>query len=202
MLLSTSILSLKDKNKYKEIDNTTTDFIHIDVMDNNFVSNYNNYDELNFNKKLDVHLMVEDVLEYIKKYEKFNPYFITFHIEVKQDINKIINYLKEKNIKVGLSIKPNTDLNELIPYLELVDLVLVMSVEPGYGGQKFIEKSTDRINELKNIREENNYHYLIEVDGGINNETIDKVKNVDIVVVGSYITNSDNFQERIDDIKK
>ncbi len=200
MLLSTSILSIKDKNRFKEIDETTTDFIHVDVMDGKFVDNYNDYEQLNFNKKLDVHLMVEDVINYIKKYEKFHPYFITFHVEINQDVKKIINYLKEKNIKVGLSIKPDTDLKKIIPFLEYIDLVLVMSVEPGHGGQKFIEKTTKRIDQLIKLREQNNYNYFIEVDGGINQETIKKVKNVDIVVSGSYITNSDNFQKQIDNI--
>lgn len=201
MLISTSILSLKDKSRFKEIDNTSTDFIHIDVMDNEFVPNYNDYDNLNFNKKIDVHLMVNDVLNYIKKYEKYSPEYITFHIEIEQDIDYLIDYLKNKGIKVGISIKPNTNLKKIIPYLDKIDLVLVMSVEPGFGGQSFIETTPNRINELIKIRKNNNYKYLIEVDGGINNKTIKLVNNVDIAVVGSYITNSDNFEEKINDLK-
>lgn len=203
-MISVSILGINEiKEKLEEIDNTTCDYIHIDIMDGIFVPNkveYNN--EYRFNKKIDIHLMVEDVEKYIEKYKILNPTYITFHFEINQNIKKIIEKIKENNIKVGISIKPNTDINLIKPYLNMIDLVLVMSVEPGFGGQKFIENSTNKINTLKKIREENNYKYLIEVDGGINIDTIDKVKNADIKVVGSYITNSQNYQEKIDTLKK
>ncbi len=203
-MISVSILGINEiKEKLEEIDNTTCDYIHIDIMDGIFVPNkveYNN--EYRFNKKIDIHLMVEDVEKYIEKYKILNPTYITFHFEINQNIKNIIEKLKENNIKVGISIKPNTDINLIKPYLNMIDLVLVMSVEPGFGGQKFIENSTNKINTLKKIREENNYKYLIEVDGGINIDTIDKVKNADIKVVGSYITNSQNYQEKIDTLKK
>lgn len=203
-MISVSILGINEiKEKLEEIDNTTCDYIHIDIMDGIFVPNkveYNN--EYRFNKKIDIHLMVEDVEKYIEKYKILNPTYITFHFEINQNIKKIIEKIKENNIKVGISIKPNTDINLIKPYLNMIDLVLVMSVEPGFGGQKFIENSTNKINTLKKIREENNYKYLIEVDGGINFDTIDKVNNADIKVVGSYITNSQNYQEKIDTLKK
>lgn len=203
-MISVSILGINEiKEKLEEIDNTTCDYIHIDIMDGIFVPNkveYNN--EYRFNKKIDIHLMVEDVEKYIEKYKILNPTYITFHFEINQNIKNIIEKIKENNIKVGISIKPNTDINLIKPYLNMIDLVLVMSVEPGFGGQKFIENSTNKINTLKKIREENNYKYLIEVDGGINIDTIDKVKNADIKVVGSYITNSQNYQEKIDTLKK
>ena len=203
-MISVSILGINEiKEKLEEIDNTTCDYIHIDIMDGIFVPNkveYNN--EYRFNKKIDIHLMVEDVEKYIEKYKILNPTYITFHFEINQNIKNIIEKIKENNIKVGISIKPNTDINLIKPYLNMIDLVLVMSVEPGFGGQKFIENSTNKINTLNKIREENNYKYLIEVDGGINIDTIDKVKNADIKVVGSYITNSQNYQEKIDTLKK
>lgn len=203
-MISVSILGINEiKEKLEEIDNTTCDYIHIDIMDGIFVPNkveYNN--EYRFNKKIDIHLMVEGVEKYIEKYKILNPTYITFHFEINQNIKNIIEKIKENNIKVGISIKPNTDINLIKPYLNMIDLVLVMSVEPGFGGQKFIENSTNKINTLKKIREENNYKYLIEVDGGINIDTIDKVKNADIKVVGSYITNSQNYQEKIDTLKK
>jgi ribulose-phosphate 3-epimerase len=203
-MISTSILGIKDNIEYnlKQIDNTTTDYIHLDIMDSIFVENKNEFDlNYKFNKKIDIHLMVKDVVSYINKYKKLSPEFITFHLEATDNIIEMINLIKENNIKVGISIKPNTDINKLFPYLGLIDLVLVMSVEPGRGGQKFIESSTNKINELKKIREENNYHYLIEVDGGINNETIKYVENADIKVVGSYITNSDDYQKQINTLR-
>lgn len=204
-MISVSILGIKEdkKNNYKKIDNTNCDYIHLDIMDGIFVKNKVDYnEEYLFKKKLDIHLMVEDVKSYIEKYKKLNPQYITFHLEVKQNINELINLIKDNNIKVGISIKPNTSINEIIPYLSLIDLVLVMSVEPGKGGQEFIESSIYKINELKRIKEEKNFNYLIEVDGGINKDTINKVKNADIKVVGSYITNSLDYEEKINILKK
>lgn len=203
-MIAVSILGIKEDklNNYKKIDNTSCDYIHLDVMDGIFVENKVDFDfNYNFNKKLDIHLMVKDVEEYINKYKVLNPEFITFHIEVEEDIDKLIKILKDNNIKVGISIKPKTDINLLNKYLPYIDLVLVMSVEPGRGGQKFIEESTNRINYLKDLREKNNYKYLIEVDGGINNDTINKVSNADIKVVGSYITNSDDYENQIKKLK-
>ena len=202
-MIDVSILGIKENkiNNYKKLDNSSCDMIHIDIMDNKFVPNYNLYEsDYIFNKDHDIHLMVEDVSHYIDKYKYLNPKYITFHIEVKEDILFLINKIKSNNIKVGLAIKPNTDINLIKPYLNLIDLVLVMSVEPGFGGQKYIENSTNRINEFIKLREENNYHYLIEVDGGINNNTFN-INNADIKVVGSYITNSDNYEDKINELK-
>lgn len=204
-MISVSILGIKEDkiNNYKKLDNTNCDFIHLDIMDGIFVENKVDFDfNYNFNKKLDIHLMVNNVKEYIEKYKVLKPVYITFHVEVSENIDEIIKILKDNNIKVGISIKPNTNINILNKYLPYIDLVLVMSVEPGRGGQKFMEESINRIEYLKNLKEENNYNYLIEVDGGINNETISMVKNADIKVVGSYITNSDNYEEQINKLKK
>ena len=210
MLLSTSYLSIKEdlENKLKKLDKTATNYIHVDVMDGLFVPNKTlEFNKLypmlnNLNKPLDVHLMVYDVFKYIDNYSKLHPEFITIHYEIEKNVNDVINYIKRKNIKVGLSIKPNTPVNRIIPYLEKVDLVLVMSVEPGMGGQAFIDSSTDKMNELKRLRDTNNYNYLIEVDGGINSDTINKALNADMVVSGSFITNSDDYEEQIQKLLK
>lgn len=172
-------------------------------MDGKFVKNINELKtDYKFNKKLDIHLMVNDIKEYVEKYKKLQPEFITFHLEAIKDPLQIIKQIKKLNIKVGISIKPDTNVDFLIPYLKYIDLVLVMSVEPGYGGQEFIENSISKINRLKQIRENNNLDYLIEVDGGINSNTISKVENADIIVVGSYITSSDNYQANINKLLK
>lgn len=203
MKISASYLSIKD-NIGENIDKLTKcdiDYLHLDVMDGKFVSNktmdFNDIKDFNYNKPLDIHLMVNEVKDYIDIYKSLNPCFITFHYEISYDIMSLVMYLKENNIKVGLSIKPNTKVEAIIPYLPFVDLVLVMSVEPGKGGQKYIEESTNKINELYKIREKYNYHFKIEVDGGINIDTISNVKKTDMVVVGSYITNSNNYEEKI-----
>jgi ribulose-phosphate 3-epimerase len=148
--------------------------------------------------KLDVHLMVEDPCFYIDKLDNMNIEYITFHLEVNKNIKKIISKIKEKNYKVGISIKPKTDIKKIIPYLKDIDLVLVMSVEPGKGGQKFLTNTINRVNKIKKIITKNNYNTLIEVDGGINDNTISNLENVDIAVVGSYIIKSDNYYQQIE----
>jgi ribulose-phosphate 3-epimerase len=198
-MISVSVLNIKDdKEKIKEVDNLNTDYIHIDIMDGEFVTN--KVDMLDLPKlktKRDVHLMVHDVKKYIDDYKKYNPEFITFHYEANVDIREIINYIRSLDIKVGLSIKPGSKVSDIEEYLDELDLVLVMSVEPGKGGQSFIPESVDKIEELKELREKNNYHYLIEVDGGINKDTCRECVDADILVVGSYITMSDNYNERL-----
>lgn len=209
MELSVSILGIKKnlKEKITELNKLNVDYLHLDIMDGKFVENVHDDYELleksliDNKKKLDIHLMVKDVTDYIQKYKKLNPYFITFHYEVFENIDRIINLIKDNNIKVGISIKPLTDVSLLIPYLDKVDLVLVMTVEPGKGGQKLIEKTLEKIDDLIYLREKNNYHFKIEVDGGINDETIKKVYKSDISVVGSFITSSDNYEERINKLK-
>ena len=178
MKISASILDTKEKSQVDELNNTDVEYIHIDVMDNIFVpntsKNYNEYHELLVDNKkpLDIHLMVNDIYKYINKYQSMNPEFITFHYEATRKVEETINYIKSKNIKVGMSIKPNTELEDIYNYLDKLDLVLIMSVEPGFGGQTFISKSVEKINRLLELKKEKHYNYVIEVDGGINDETI------------------------------
>lgn len=206
MKLSVSILSMKDqfdiKENIKKLNNCNIDFLHIDIMDGKFVKNstWNCLDVKNIlpnnSKPLDIHLKVEDIEKYINDFSILNPKYITFHLEATDNPIKIIKLIKEKNIGVGISIKPNTDVSKLLPYLSLVDLVLVMSVEPGQGGQKFLDNSVEKINYLYQVRNDKNYNYVIEVDGGVNNTTIENCRKCDIVVVGSYITKN-NYEESI-----
>ena len=206
MKLSVSLLNAEDKNKTtKKINNTEIDYFHIDVMDGKFVS------QLSFSlkeiqeiskisrKPLDIHLMVEDpslIIEDLKELSNINN--ITIHIEIDKDINKMLSKIKECGVKRGLAIKPNTDINLLKPYLDNIDIILIMTVEPGYGGQPFIESSVERIKKIKELIED--YNILLEVDGGINDKTIKKISLSDIAVVGSYITTSDNMEERINNL--
>lgn len=212
MKVSVSILSVKDdiKECVRNLDKTDVDYIHLDIMDGKFVCNKTwDIEEIkniisNTNKPLDVHLMVEDLDKYINDYVKLQPKYITFHLEATEDVSKYISILKQNNINVGLSIKPNTDVSSIEPWLPFVDLVLVMSVEPGMGGQKFMDNSLEKIRKLKDIKIINNYKYVTQVDGGINNETVSSVRDagVDIVVSGSYIINDKNYQYNIDNLRK
>lgn len=208
MRISTSILDCQDRiGGVIQLNRTHTSYIHIDVMDGEFVPNiqFKEVHELKAINRvskypLDVHLMVMDPIEYVENLENMNIEYITFHLELAQDISKIISKIKEKGYKVGLSIKPSTDIAKLECYLKDIDLVLVMSVEPGLGGQKFLIETVDRVNELKKIIDENHYSVQIEVDGGINAETIVLLNQADIVVVGSYIVKSDNYYKRIEEL--
>lgn len=203
-MISISLLNIIDDiDKIKKIDELNTDYIHIDVMDGKFVNNVKSFLHLpKLNTKRDVHLMVYDLKKYIDDYIKLEPEFITFHYEATDHILETIDYIKSFGIKVGISIKPNTEVSVLLPYLDKVDLILIMSVEPGLGGQSFIPYSEDKINELNELRINNNYNYLIEVDGGVNNTNIDKCKNADILVVGSYITMSEDYEKSLKSVKK
>ena len=197
-MISISILNIKDDNdKITIMDNLNPEYIHIDIMDGKFVSNTSDMLDLPvLNSKRDVHLMVYDVKSYVDIYKKYNPEYITFHVEAISNIREMIDYIHSLGIKVGLSIKPNTGIDKIFSYLGIIDLALIMSVEPGKGGQKFIPESEDKINELYSIREKYGYHYMIEVDGGVNIDSKDNCKNADILVVGSYITMSDTPKEK------
>lgn len=205
-MISASILSIKEnvKENIEKLDDTTIDFLHLDIMDGKFVPNKTwDIDIIkslieNTKKPKDIHLMVEDVKFYVDKFKVLNPEYITFHLEIDEDIMYLINYIKKLGIKVGISIKPNTDINMILPYLEFIDLILVMTVEPGQGGQSFIETVIPKVEQLNKLKEK--YNFLIQVDGGINNLTIKKV-DADIYVVGSYITKSDDYQNQINALK-
>ncbi len=201
------------KSKYNldetidKIDKTDADFIHVDVMDGDFVPNktidYNKMKNVlkTTNKNLDVHLMVSNPIEYILKYKNLKPEFITIHSEINKNIDDLIELVKSYNIKVGLSIKPKTSIEQIEDYLSKIDNVLIMSVEPGLGGQKFMDSILYKIDILDRIRKEKKLNFKISIDGGINNETIKKVKKVDFVISGSYICMSDNYQEKIDTLR-
>ena len=188
--IATSILSAKDRiESIKKLNNTNTDYIHIDVMDNKFVPNYqlpiDEVNELGLYTKIpfDIHLMVEEPEPFIKNLKISNVAAITIHLEIAKNLKQIINLIKSYGYKAGIAIKPNTNINAIDKYIDIIDKVIIMSVEPGFGGQKFKDNAVDRIKAIKNKKQD----IIIEVDGGINDETIFKIKDItDIAVVASY----------------
>ena len=199
MKLAGSILGIVGENKLiKNLNDSGIDYIHLDIMDNEFVNNYcfqNKEIKKDINIPIDIHLMVNDIKKYIGYYKELKPAFITFHYEI-GNIIKNIELIKKNDIKVGLAINPETDIKEILPYLDKIDLVLVMSVHPGYGGQTFIDNSTNKIDELNKYRSKNKLNYLIEIDGGINDQNINNL-NVDIAVIGNYITTGSDYKKQV-----
>ena len=203
MKLSISLLSIKDRIEFiKKINDCNIDYIHIDVMDKTFVDNVaysmEEIREINeiSNKKLDVHLMVNDPFKYIDNLRDMNIEYITFHVEIDKDINKLIDIVHGMGYKCGLAINPNTNIDALEPYISNIDLILVMSVMPGYGGQLFINSIYNKLESLRNKYK----NMIISVDGGINQDNIYKLRSlVDMLVIGSYL--STETKEKVEMIR-
>ena len=211
--LAPSILSA-DFSKLGEeistIEKAGADIIHVDVMDGHFVPNIS-YGAVVMKSLLgktkmpfDVHLMIENVDRYIDEFVTEKTEYITVHHEVCMHLHRTIDHIKSKGIKAGVSINPATPISSLENILEYVDLVLVMSVNPGFGGQKFIESSLEKIRKLKRIREENRYNFVIEVDGGVNLENGRKLvkAGADILVAGSSVFAADDVVKRVEKFKE
>lgn len=215
--ISTSLLSVKKEDCMKTIHNLEiahTDYYHIDVMDGKFVENdtsiimreYSEYIKQITNIPIDVHLMVEDVESYVKSYLAIEPNIITFHIEAVKDKTKtmeIIKYIKENNTRVGISICPKTSLEEIYEYLPYVHMILIMSVEPGKGGQKLIPETIEKARKLSGYIKENDLEVDIEIDGGVNIDNIEEIKNagVNIAVVGTYLIKQKDYKKAIRELK-
>lgn len=192
------------------IDKSNADFIHVDVMDGLFVNNKTIYDKQMIislkeaKKPKDVHLMTLHLEKYIDLFSYINPEYITFQYEATTKINEMIDYIKSKNCKVGIAINPLTEVDVLIPYLNKIDLVLIMSVIPGYGGQKFIRTSVDKIEKLYDLRDKYKANFKINIDGGINDKTISTIphEKLDIAVSGSYVCKDNDFNKKIATLKE
>lgn len=210
MIVAPSFLS-SDFTKLKEeiLSIDQAKWLHFDVMDGKFVAN-KTYDHQMLNtiqaysdQVFDCHLMIEEPEKYVDNYIDNQADFITFHYEATDDPLALIKHIKDFNVKAGISIKPDTDVSVLDDLLAYLDLILIMSVEPGKGGQKFLPSAVDKINYLNEKRKAFDYDYLIEVDGGINEETAKYVKDAgcDVIVVGSYIFNRQDRNQIIKDLE-
>lgn len=214
MIISPSLLSANFANLEKDIasiEATEAKWLHYDVMDGHFVPNISfGYSILGDVRKItklfiDVHLMISDPLKYLNDFVKNGADLVTFHYESYEDKAKVqetIDAIKACNVQVGLSIKPATSVSEIKDYLKDLDLILVMSVEPGFGGQSFMPSSLDKISELRKIIDENNYKCVIQVDGGIKQDTSKLVKEAgcDVAVAGSYVFKAQDRKAAVDSL--
>lgn len=213
--ISPSILSADFSrlgDEVKEICELGADYIHVDVMDGHFVPNISfgagvmkSLNEVS-SVPYDVHLMIEDPDKYLDTFVTDNTEFITVHQEASVHLDRTIEHIKSLGngvIKAGVSLNPATPVDILSCIIDKVDLVLIMSVNPGFGGQKFIPQSIDKVRELSRIREEKNLKFLIEVDGGVNGDNAHLLKEAgaDILVAGSYIFKSGDRKKAIESIK-
>ncbi len=206
VMLAPSILSADFADMGREIrfiEENGGNFIHIDVMDGNFVPN------ITFGPKmvrdirphtelpLDVHLMVQNPDELLDEFIEAGSDYITIHLESNVHSHRTLQRIKNSGIKAGISLVPSTPVHLLQELLPMVDLILVMSVNPGFGGQKLISSCIDKVKKLDEIRAANRYNYLISVDGGINTSTAREARTAgaDILVSGSAFFSAENAEE-------
>ena len=208
-ILAADLMNMKEEIEL--VDNYGAEYIHIDVMDGQYVENIafgpNIVKSLRpiTKKILDVHLMITPVAKYIDAFIKGGADIISFHPDADKNTQDIIKQIRSNNCKVGIAVHPKIKISDIEIFLDNIDCVIVMTVVPGFGGQKFMHSEVKKITELDNIKKQKNLKFEIEVDGGINHETgkICRDKNANVLVAGSYIFSSgkENYKKMINSLR-
>ncbi|KAA6225535.1 MULTISPECIES: ribulose-phosphate 3-epimerase [unclassified Campylobacter] len=206
-LLSANFLKLEEE--IKAIEEAGADLIHIDVMDGYFVPNFTFgpcvLDKISqvTNLPLDIHLMVKDVQKFVDLFAPLKPKFLSFHIETENHPIRMCEYIRSLNIHPAVVLNPHTLVENLKYMLDYIDMVLLMSVNPGFGGQKFLSHSYEKIKTLRKMIDEKNAKIFIEVDGGVNGLNASNLEEagVDILVAGNYIFSSNDYKTAIKSLK-
>ncbi len=211
-LIAPSVLSADFANlgdEIRAVERAGADWIHIDVMDGAFVPNITmgplvvEAAKRSTSLPLDVHLMIEKPEKYVHDFIKAGADWLCIHVEASLHLNRTVQMIKEKGVKAGVALNPATPLSSVKWVLEYLDYVLVMSVNPGFGGQKFIENTLDKVMQLKDMSRNMGVSPLIQIDGGVNLKTIDKIAKagVDVFVAGSAIFGSNDYEKTIAGLK-
>lgn len=207
-ILSNNFFNLE--SRLKDFASNQIGYIHLDVMDGHFVDNISFGPAAipairsKFDFKFDSHLMVSNPEKMILKYIESGSDWISFHIEIGHHIMENIGIIKKNNLSPGLVLNPDTPVDSVYPYIEHIDYILLMSVFPGYGGQKFMESTYDRVADLREKINQSGHSCLIQVDGGINASNIQTLKNAgaDLFVVGTFLYDSQNPKNTINRLLK
>ena len=207
--LAASFLGSKNAGKaLKKLNVTDIDLIHVDIMDGKYVKHktmpFSELSTITYytEKRLDVHLMVMKPLKWIDNLATLNVDCITVHKDIKDDLDTIIDRCHLYGMKVGIAVNPKQDIESVYNLLDKIDKVLIMSVEPGRSGQEFIPESIIKLNKLKREIVKRKIKIKISIDGGVNLLNIKDLKNADIIVSGSTILNSDDYQDTITKLRK
>jgi ribulose-phosphate 3-epimerase len=211
-LVAPSVLSADFANLQRDIEminQSNADWFHVDIMDGEFVPNISfgfpvmKALQKHAKKPLDVHLMIIQPDRYIQEFKACGADVLTVHYEACTHLHRTIQAIKDEGMRAGVAINPHTSVELLNDVLEEVDLVLVMSVNPGFGGQKFITNCLNKVEKLNQIRTERNLQFLIEVDGGVNNENASALyrSGADVLVAGNYVFAHTSPHAAIDAIK-